>query len=137
MAMTADDWSDVFAHLQRRVREQGLSDIDGDIMIDFRMSGDPEKDTVAYLEALISPVGVRSVDAPARTLDILRANVRTEHGGEIEGVDMIIEERDRPAYPVERIPLDAQNRRFRKEGVLVELKSLLAAVQKHRSSRQS
>jgi hypothetical protein len=94
MPLTDDDWSDVFEHTRRQLRELGMADVDQDVTTDFRPSHAPSSDFLRYLSRVTAAVRERSLSGYRRALDTVRENIKTNRGGQVDGIDVVFTEED-------------------------------------------
>ena len=105
MAITEQEWKEIFAHTRTRAREVGLEEIDNQISMDFRSSASASLDFLRYLENLISAVVERSESGYEKTLDAIRESVATESGEIVQGIEIQIQDGDEGLFGIDSIDL--------------------------------
>src|ERR1700694_5370021 len=114
----------MFQHLTTRVSEVGLAQLDTAIMEDFRPTEEPSDNILRYLERFTSEISLRSNRGRLTILHTLRDNVPVDTGAPLEGVDVLVSERDQSAYGTDRFALDvARSPRF-SDTAVQELKEI-------------
>jgi hypothetical protein len=106
MALSRDDWREMLAHIRTQVREVGLADIDDRIAGDIRASVDSRDDFSRYLAMLLRALNEQSYSGYKRALRAIRESIRTEEGGPIEGIEILVTEADANLYQTRRIDLE-------------------------------
>ena len=103
--MSSDEWVEVFNHLRLQVRVVGLTELDDIIASDFRTSQSPSRDTLRYLDTLISSLKERSQLGYKQALENLRNSVDTESGHPIEDIEIVMTGDDVRLFGIERMSL--------------------------------
>lgn len=106
MSLSTEDWFQVFSHIRRRVRECGLADIDNSITADFRGSETPQRDFRHYLSTLVGALTERSRSGYEKSLRAIQESIRTESGGPVEALEVVVTDADRVVYQTDRIALE-------------------------------
>jgi hypothetical protein len=104
MALSREDWIDITRHLQQHVR-----DADPEV---FELLArhvdhwnDPQRYLIDYLDGLIKIMSERSSGSTGRILNELNHWVRTEEGGPVRGIRLVLSPAERELYRREFVDL--------------------------------
>lgn len=99
MALSREDWIDITRHLQQHVR-----DADPEV---FELLArhvdhwnDPQRYLIDYLDGLIKIMSERSSGTTGRILNELNHWVRTEEGGPVRGIRLVLSPAERQSWTV-------------------------------------
>lgn len=107
MALSQEDWSDLLAHIRRRVRDVGLADLDTRLTLDFRTTDSSRADFLRYFSSLLGAASERSYSGYQKALRTIQDCVRTEDGGHVEGIEVRVTDADYGLYGTPTIDLGA------------------------------
>ena len=128
MPLTDDDWSDVLEHTRRRLWELGMADVDRDVTTEFRPSQAPSSDFLRYLSRVTAAVRERSISGYQRAMGTLHENLKTESGGQVDGIDVVFTEGDARVFGLTKFDLSKVGDY---ELLIKELESLRAYLHKN------
>lgn len=104
MALSRKDWIDITRHLQQHVREADPYVFEL-LARHVEPRDDPRHYLVGYLDGLIKVMAERSSGSHGRVLNELNQWIRTEQGGLIRGIRLVLSPSERELYQREYVDL--------------------------------
>ena len=104
MALSRQDWIDITRHLQQQVHEadQEVFEL---LARHGERQNDPRRYLVDYVEGLIKVMSERSSGSHGRILNELNNWVRTQQGGPIRGIRLVLSPAEQELYRREYVDL--------------------------------
>lgn len=104
MALRREDWVDITRHLQNQVR-QADPEVFELLARHVEPWNEPERYLVSYLDTLIKVMSERSRGGHGRVLNELNAWIRTDEGGPIRGIRLLLSDSEGELYQREYVDL--------------------------------
>src|SRR2546426_634848 len=99
--MTEGEFAELLRYLQSRVVESGLAELNARISADLRVEAErPSVQFLRYMSALRSEIALGARESASAIVRRLREVSRTNSGGAIDGVAILVSEADRLALGV-------------------------------------
>ena len=104
MALSRQEWLDITRHLQEQIR-QADPEVFELLAEHVERRDEPERYLVAYIETLMKVMSERSGGSHGRVLNELNNWIRTENGGPLRGIRLVLPESDRQLYQRDYVDL--------------------------------
>ena len=104
MALSREDWIDITRHLQQQVHE---ADSEAFELLARHVErwNDPRRYLIDYIDVLVKVMSERSSGSHGRILNELNNWVRTEQGGPIRGVRLVLSPAEQELYRQDHVDL--------------------------------
>lgn len=104
MALSREDWLEITRHLQQQLREAD-PEVFELLASHVEWRDDPRLFLVDYLQVLIKILSERSSGSHGKVLNELNRWIRTEQGGPIRGIRLVLAPGDRDLFQREYVDL--------------------------------
>lgn len=105
MAFTDSEWGHIFFEFTRELRAGGLAIEDEVARMHTQPSANRGETFCRYLELIIDTVRAQSQSGYSAALQSLQEGIELEDGGRVEGIELIVSERDKWRFSVEQVSL--------------------------------
>lgn len=104
--LTEEEFAELLQHLQMRMREHNLGELNQRILADIRIDpGRPSTQLIRYIDALIAELRLGN-DTTIRTMiDSANQFVRTELGRGVDGLSVVFSDADRELFGRDTVDL--------------------------------
>ncbi len=104
--MTEQEFAEVLQYLQAQMRLYNLTALNDRIVADIRLDpGRPSDQLDRYLDALLSELRLQDEAAVRRIVETTNEFVRTETGGPVEGLSLVLSDSDRETFGRDTVDL--------------------------------